>query len=83
MNISEMTYPWYCLVNDDELQQGDILEGCPVFFPSPDLTLNSLEADFNLEVGVKWTRRNVIIISQTCDMVKGREKITEVLLCLV
>jgi hypothetical protein len=83
MNISEMTYPWYCLVNDDELQQGDILEGCPVFFPSPDLTLNSLEADFNLEVSVKWTRRNVIIISQTCDMVKGREKITEVLLCLV
>lgn len=77
MSISETTYPWYCLVNDDELQQGDILESCPVFLPPPDLTLNSSEANF------KWTRRNVIIMSQSCDMVKGREKITEVLLCFV
>ena len=77
MNISETTYPWYCSVNGDELQQGDILENCPIFLPPPDLTLNSLEANF------KWTRRNVIIMSQSCDMVKGTEKITEVLLCFL
>ena len=57
MNISETTYPWYCSINGDELQQGDILENCPIFLPPPDLTLNSLEANF------KWTRRNVIIMS--------------------
>lgn len=77
MNISETPYPWYCLVNGDELQQGDILEGCPIYLPPANLTPDSLEANF------KWTRRNVIIMSQTCDLVKGREKITEILLCLV
>ncbi len=53
------------------------MEGCPIYLPPPDLTPNSLEATF------RWTKRNVIILSQTCDIVKGREKITEVLLCLV
>lgn len=77
MNVSEKTYPWYCLAKGDELQQGDILEGCPIFLPPSNLTLNSLEANF------KWTRRNVIVMSQTCDMVKGREKIKEALLCFV
>lgn len=79
MNISETNYPWYCLVDGDELQQGDILEDCPVFSPPTNLTLNPLdqEADF------RWTRRNVIIMSQTCDMVKDRKGVTEVLLCLI
>ena len=75
-----MTYPWYCLVNSDELEQGDILEYCPVFAPPLDLTLDSLEdgeADFT------WEKRDVIIMSQSCDLVKGREKVKEVLLCTV
>ncbi len=79
MNISETNYPWYCLVNGDELQQGDILEGCPIFSPPTNLTLNSLYQEANF----RWTQRNVIIMSQTCDMVKGRKGITEVLLCLI
>ena len=77
MNISKTPYPWYCLVNGDELEQGDILEGCPIFLPPSNLTLNSLEANFRL------TQRNVIVMSQSCDMVKGREKITQVLLCFL
>ncbi len=77
MNISETTYPWYCLVDGDELQQGDILEDCPVFFPPSNLTLNSLEANFI------WEERDVIIMSQSCDIIKEREKIREVLLCAV
>ena len=39
MNILKMTYPWYRLVNGDELEQGDILEDCPVF--SPPLQFNT------------------------------------------
>ena len=31
----------------------------------------------------EWEDRDVIVISQTCDMVKGREKISEVLVCPV
>ena len=80
MNILEIDYPWYRLVNGDELEQGDILEDCPVFFPPSDLTLNALEeesADFT------WEERDVIVLSQSCDLVKGRKKITEVLLCLL
>ncbi len=77
MNILEETYPWYCLVEGDELEQGDMLEGCPVCLPPSDLTINSLEARFKL------TQRNVIVMSQSCDLVKDREKIKEVLLCLV
>lgn len=75
MNILDPSYPWYRLVNGDELEQGDILENCPVFLPPSNLALNSLEANFT------WEQRNVIIMSQSCDMVKSRPKITEVLLC--
>ena len=80
MNALEMTYPWYCLVGGDELEQGDILENCPVFSPPSNLTLNSLE---DAEADFTWEERDVIIMSQSCDLVKGREKVTEVLLCAV
>ena len=75
-----MTYPWYCLINGDELEQGDILEHCPVFAPPPDLTLNSLEDGEGI---FEWEERDVIIMSQSCDLVKSREKVEEVLLCAV
>lgn len=80
MDDSTITYPWYCLVNGDELEQGDILESCPVFSPPSDLTLDSLamgEADF------LWEERDVIVMSQSCDLVKNTGKTNEVLLCAV
>lgn len=72
-------YPWYAAVTaGDDIEQGDIFEACPVFLPSEDLAENpSDEAEF------AWEERDVIVMSQSCDMVKGREKITEVLLCPV
>lgn len=76
--LPEMAYPWYCLAGSDELEQGDIIESCPVFAPPADLTLNSLnegEADFT------WEERDGIILSQSCDLVKGRERVSEVLFC--
>ena len=72
MNTLETDSPWYCLVNNDELMQGDILENCPIFFPPPDLTLNSLaegEADF------AWEERDVIIMSQSCDLAIGKKNV--------
>lgn len=80
MDVPNMSYPWYCLVSGDELEQGDILEGCPVFSPPSNLTLNSLEVG---EADFAWEERDVIIMSQSCDLVKGREKIKEVLFCTV
>ena len=64
----------------DELEQGDILENCPVFSPPSNLTLNSLE---DAEVDFTWEERDVIMMSQSYDLNKGREKVTEVLLCAV
>src|SRR5438445_11004156 len=71
-----MDYPWYQVVRGKELEQGDILESCPVFLPRTDLAATeegTLLFDEEL--------RDVIIVSQSCDLVIGREKISEVLLC--
>ena len=78
MNILETDSAWYCLVSGNELMQGDILENCPIFFPPLNLTLNSLAegvADF------EWEERDVIIMSQSCDLAIGEKKCPEVLLC--
>jgi hypothetical protein len=73
-----MEYPWFQIVRGADLEQGDILESCPVFLPRADEP--SAEPDtifFDEEL------RDVIVTSQSCDLVAGREKITEVLLCPV
>lgn len=69
-------YPWYAAVEDDELQQGDILDDCPIFIVrSAEFDGNAAQGQFECEM------RPVILLSQSCDLVKGREKVEEVLLC--
>lgn len=75
-----MDYPWYDIVSGDDIQQGDILEGCPVFDLPPEIDISSRNIPTR-PYEVPFEQRDVIIVSQTCDMVKGREKISEVLLC--
>jgi len=58
-----------------DLEQGDLLERCPVFLPPEDLAETWDEAAFT------WEERDVIVLTQTCDLVPSREKVTEVLLC--
>lgn len=71
-------YPWFSSVEGDELEQGDIIENCPVFAPPADLQPDKAEtAEF------KWELRDLIVMSQSCDLVKGREKLEEVLFCPV
>jgi hypothetical protein len=76
MNIPE--YPWFGIVDGDEIEQGDILEGCPVFLPPNDLVIGA-------ETTAKfvWQRQDLIVMSQSCDLSKGREKVDDVLLCAV
>lgn len=71
-------YPWYQVVQGDDIGQGDILEGCPIFFPPEDLAETPL-----VETGFRWEELDVIVMSQGCDLVKGREKVSDVLLCPV
>lgn len=73
----ESSYPWYALVQGDDIKQGDILEDCPVFFPSDTTSDDLSSATF------EWEKRDVVVMSQSCDMAIGREKVTEVLLCAV
>jgi hypothetical protein len=71
-------YPWYGRVTEDDLQQGDIIEACPVFIPPEDLAERPLETASFLVV-----ERDLIVMSQSCDLEKGQEKLSEVLLCAV
>src|SRR6266496_5526407 len=71
-----MNYLWYQTVHGADLEQGDILESCPVFLPRADLPPE--------EDGILFfdeELRDVVVVSQTCDLVVGREKVSEVLLC--
>ena len=80
MAASETGYPWFAVASGDEVEQGDILENCPVFFPPDDIVVASGQP-FTAELTVE--DRDVIVLSQSCDLVKGREKIDDVLLCAV
>ncbi len=68
-------YPWYKVVQGQDLAQGDLFDRCPVFLPPADMAEPLDEAVFS------WEERDVIVMTQTCDLVPGREKVTEVLLC--
>jgi len=69
-------YPWYADTEGDEIKQGDLFEACPVYLPTDDALKHGI-VDFD------WEERDLIVLSQTCDLVQGREKLTEVLLCSV
>ena len=66
-------FPWYEVVTGDELEQGDLLDACPVFGPPDELP----EWDETAPVFFETEGRNVIVVSQDCDLVKGREKLSE------
>ena len=73
-------YPWYAIVNEDSLEQGDMLRHCVVFSPSQVLLAGRQPPDESA-AEFEWVERDLIVISQTCDLVKGRERVTDVLLC--
>lgn len=77
-----MDYKWYKIVDGDDIEQGGILENCPVFVLPSEIHMDPAIAATKL-YEVPFESRDVIIMSQTCDMVKGREYISEVLLCSV
>lgn len=79
--MGSVAYPWYGIATGEDIEQGDFLEACPVFIPPEDLAEVPFTESFEREFG--WEERNVIVMSQSCDMMKGREKVSEVLLCPV
>jgi hypothetical protein len=73
--MNSNAYPWYGVVQGEDLAQGDLFDRCPVFLPPADMVEPWEEASF------AWQQYDVVVMTQTCDLVPGREKVTEVLLC--
>ncbi|MGD0094417.1 MAG: hypothetical protein ABSE73_31300 [Planctomycetota bacterium] len=78
--MGQRDYPWYDVVTGDVLEQGDLFEQCPVLSPPAGL---KLEAGGIPAATIDWRTRDVILLSQSCDMVRGQEKLSDVLLCSV
>jgi len=52
-------YPWYGLANGEELQQGDLLFGCPTDSVAP--SLEAERQDFD-----------IVVVSHSCDLAHGK-----------
>ena len=79
--MSPITYPWYAGVAGPDLEQGDILLGCPVLVVPADAA-EGPDAVRDLIVRTE----NVIVMSHSCDLVvreDGASAIDEVILCPV
>lgn len=81
MDAKIQNYPWFSVMEGNEIEQGDIFEECPVFLLPPDL--NVTETQQLRAVPFTWKKHDLIVISQSCDLIKDREKIQDVLLCAV
>ena len=64
-------YPWYAVVEDETLEQGDFFYNCPVIIPISQGEAGQLDAEEVIY--------NVIVLSQSCDL--ESKKIDLVLVC--
>lgn len=74
--MEDRNYPWYEAVDNDDIKQGDIFEDVEVFRIADDW-VDGVTTEARFEA----VERNVIVMSQTCDMSKKHPKVDEVLLC--
>jgi len=78
-----LEYPWYDIVEGEDLEQGDFIDECEVLVPSYSLIAASEETT----LGGKSTYRvkgnadiyDLVIVSQSCDLENG--KLDYVLMC--
>jgi|SRR5665213_592244 len=74
-------YPWFAVIDEDDIEQGDIVENFPVFLPPDDMVVDTKGQPSSTTF--KWKEQDLIVMSQSCDLVKGREKVDDILLCAV
>ncbi len=63
---------WYELVEGEELEQGDILERCPVFRPPADMTWSDNKAVPDIGV-ITVSLLDVVVVSQSCDIASDQK----------
>src|SRR5215213_6384475 len=82
---STPSYPWYAIVNDDTIEQGDLLFNLPVYFPRyPEGIAFDPE-----DIGERELPRiasdigiyDVIVLSQSCDLVAEQNAPLSVIVC--
>ena len=64
-------YPWFEIAHSDDIEQGDIFDECPVFLPPSDLADEVSDAAL-----FRWETRDLIVMTHSCDIVRGHEKVT-------
>jgi len=72
---------WYEIVNGPDVEQGDLLNNCPIFFlenlPLPEDAPSEGETDGTVQV------YDVVVLTQSCDLQRGqgRQKVRHVVVC--
>ncbi len=74
-------FPWYEIVTDDSLRQGDIFSGYPLLYPDapPDFIEIYLQGESLPDVPVVPISSSVIIVTQSCDL--ENKDVDTVVLC--
>ncbi len=75
-------YPWHEIVEGDDVEQGDIFEACPVFVIARPISFKEFDST-PIVATFDVLERDVIVMTQSCDLVKNNPKVQEVLLCQV
>jgi len=72
---------WYGIVTGNKLQQGDLIDACPVIVPVAPIEQGDEEAAIAIE------KFNVVVLSQSCDLAirekTGKPSLDFVLVCQV
>ena len=64
-------YPWYEVVEDNGILQGDFIDSCPIVLPPKAVELRKVSADV--------IEYDVVVMSQSCDL--EQKKLELVLVC--
>ncbi len=70
---------WYEVVTTEELQQGDFFSNCPVVLTPSNLPFPGKSESAHSEIVAQVQTYNVVIMSQSCDLVQ--HKLSLVLVC--
>jgi hypothetical protein len=69
-------YPWYCVVEGEELQQGDLIRAFPLVMPVAE---TGETGDDGPDIDVDIQYYNVVVMTKSCDL--EQDKVHKVVLC--
>ena len=72
-----MSFPWFSIIEDKSLEQGEIIRDCQIPLPSISIYEGVLDGSMKGNVEVKTS--DIIILSQSCDI--ENSKIDSIIVC--